>query len=182
MSDNPSVSGSPSSGPAEEPPIEEPGVAGRLLLNPQGPGRASLAERIRREAIGLAILVAVGLVFLAELAWYPYEANASPSLPGAIVLVGWPLFLVGAGVLGYRLDGARGSFVLGLVAAVGAVVGNVVAAAIAGQPFLEVAEGEWIGEAYLAAGLLIVLGGFLGLIGGGIMALIRDTPRRPAHS
>jgi hypothetical protein len=80
------------------------------------------------------------------------------------------------------VDRARGSFVLGLAAAGGAMVGNVVAAAIAGQPFLEVGEGEWIGEAYLAAGLLIVLGGFLGLLGGRIMALIRDTARRPAHS
>lgn len=147
----------------------------------EGPGRVSLVERVRREAIGLAVLVVVGLVFLAVLAAYPYEPNTNALLPGAITLVGWPLLLVGAGVLGYRQDRARGSFIAGLVAAVIAMVGMGVALVIAGQTLFQVGEGEWIGEAWLVVGLAIVGGGFFGLLGGGITAMVGGLPRRRAH-
>lgn len=148
---------------------------------PAGSTGGGLVRRMRREAVGLAVLVVVGLVFLAVLAWYPREPNTDALLPGAIILVGWPLFLVGAGVVGYRLDRGRGSFVGGLVAAAVAMVGMGVALAMAGQPLLRVGEGEWIGEAWLAAGLAIVGGGFLGLLGGGIAALAGGASHRNAH-
>ena len=157
-------------------------TAGREAAGREAPAPVRLGERIRREAIGLALLVAVGLVFLVLLALYPWAQDHRSPIPPAILLIGWPLFLVSAGVLGYRLDRARGSFVAGLVAAVVAMVGTAVATTMAGQPFLEVGEGEWIGEDYLLAGLMVVVGGFLGLVGGGIAALVRDGAHRPAHS
>ncbi len=147
----------------------------------EGRFRVSLRERVRREWIGLAALVAVGLVFLAVLAAYPYEPNIDALLPDAIILAGWPLLLVGAGVLGYREDRARGSFITGLVAAAIAMVGMGVALAIAGQTLFQVGEGEWIGEAWLVVGLAIVVGGFFGLLGGGITAMIGRLPRLLAH-
>lgn len=147
----------------------------------EGPGRVSLHERVRREWIGLAALVAVALVFLAVLGAYPYEPNTDALLPDAIILVGWPLLLVGAGVLGYREDRARGSFITGLVAAAIAMAGMGVALAIAGQTLFQVGEGEWIGEAWLVVGLAIVGGGFFGLLGGGITAMIGGLPRRLTH-
>jgi len=157
--------------------------AGQQRGGAEGLGRVSLGERVRREAIGLAALVVVGLVFAAVVASYPNgtDLTSNQPVPGAIMLAGFPLLLVGAGVVGYRLDRARGSFVAGLVAAVVAMVGTGVAAAIAGWPFLQVGEGEWIGEAYLVAGLAIVAGGFFGLLGGGIVALIRGLAHRLAH-
>jgi hypothetical protein len=138
------------------------------------PGRVSLVERLRREAIGLAVLVVVGLVFVAVVASYPegLDPTSNQAIPAAILVVGFPLLLAGAGVLGYREDRARGSFVAGLVAAVVAMVGILIAATITGQQVLQVGEGEWIGEAFLAAGLAIVGGGLFGILGGGITALV----------
>ena len=153
----------------------EPSEPGRTREGAGGPGRVSLAERVRREAIGLAVLVAVGLVFVVVMA--SYESWTDTALAGAlsraILLAGFPLLLVGAGVLGYREDRARGAFVAGLAAAVLACAGLEVAVKTTGQTLFKVGEGEWIGEAYLAVGLLIVGGGFFGLLGGGLMALIR---------
>lgn len=155
----------------------EPG----LDVEPAGAGGSGLGARVRREAIGLAALAAIGLVFFAVMTLYPYEPGTSVLLPGAILLAGWPLLLVGAGVIGYRVDRTRGSFVAGLAAALVAVVGTGVATAIAGQPFLEVGEAEWIGEAYLAAGLAIVGGGFVGLLGGGVASLFAGPWQRRVH-
>ncbi len=159
----------------------EPSEAGPQGEGAEGPARISRIERVRREIIGLAALVVVGLVLLAVLASYPYQPNTRALLPDAIIFAGWPLLLVGAGVVGYRLDRARGSFVAGLVAAVVGIVGIGVALTIAGQALFQVGEGEWIGEAFLAAGLMIVGGGFFGLLGGGIMALVGGLLRRLAH-
>lgn len=161
----------------------EPSEAGQQREGAEGSGRISLVERVRREAIGLAVLVVVGLVFAAVVASHPNgtDLTSNQALPAAILVAGFPLLLVGAGVLGYREGRARGSFVAGLVTAVVAVVGMDVALAIAGQTLFTVGEGEWIGEAYLAAGLAIVGGGFFGLLGGGLMALIGGLSRRPAH-
>ena len=50
-----------------------------------------------------------------------------------------------------------------------------------GQTLFKVGEGEWIGEVYLAAGLMIMAGGFFGLLGGGLMALIGRLSRPLAH-
>jgi hypothetical protein len=141
--------------------------------------RVGLVERARREAIGLVALGVVGLVFVAVMASYP--SSTTELLPNAILLGGFPLLLVGAGVLGYREDRARGSFVAGLVAAVVAILGIAVALAIVGRALLQVGEGEWIGEAGLAAGLAIVGGGFFGLLGGGITALLRGMRGGPHH-
>ena len=61
------------------------------------------------------------------------------------------------------------------------MMGIEVALVIAGRTLFQVGEGEWIGEAWLAAGLAIVGGGFFGLLGGGIMALIRARSRGEPH-
>ena len=135
--------------------------------------RVGLVERARREAVGLVALGLVGLVFVAVMASYP--SDTTEFLPNAVLLAGFPLLLVGAGSLGYREDRARGSFVTGLLAGVVALLGIAVALAIAGRALLQVGEGEWIGEAGLAAGLAIVGGGFFGLLGGGITALARGA-------
>lgn len=108
---------------------------------------------------------------------YPDASNTNAPLPAAILVGGFPLLLVGAGVLGYREDRARGSFIAGLVAAVIAIAGIAVALATGGQTLFPLGEGEWIGEAYLALGLAVLGGGFFGLLGGGVTALVRGRPR-----
>jgi hypothetical protein len=143
--------------------------------------RLGFLDRVRREAIGTALLVVVGLVFAAVLASYAEGLGSDQPVPRAIFLVGFPLLLVGAGVLGYREDRARGSFIAGLVAAVVALGGIEVAQRIVGQTLFKVGEAEWIGEAFLVVGLMIVGGGFFGLFGGGIASLIDGLPRRHAH-
>ncbi len=157
----------------------QPSKTGRQREAAEPRARVGFVERARREAIGLVALGVVGLVFVAVMASYPSSTNEL--LPNAILLAGFPLLLVGAGVLGYREDQARGSFVAGLVAAVVAILGIAVALAIAGRALLQVGEGEWFGEAGLAAGPAIVGGGFFGLLGGGITALVRGTRGSSHH-
>jgi hypothetical protein len=161
----------------------EPSEAGRRREGAEGTGRVSLAEHVRQEAIGLAVLVLVGLVLVGLVASYPNgtDLTTNQAVPATILVAGFPLLLVGAGVLGYREDRARGSFVAGLMSAAVAVVGIEVALKITGQTLFKVGEGEWIGEAYLVAGLAIVAGGFFGLVGGGVAALFGGLSRRPAH-
>lgn len=146
---------------------------------PEGAGRVSLAERVRREAIGLTVLLVVGFVFAAVLASYPDGVGSDQPVPAAILILGFPVLLLGAGALGYREDGVRGSFVAGLVAAAVSMFGIGVALEFAGQTSFRVGEGEWAGEAWLAVGLAILGGGFFGLFGGGITAMIG---RRFDHS
>lgn len=155
----------------------EPAEAGRKPEVAGGPGRVSLVERVRREAIGVTALVVIGLVFAAVVASHPEgtDLTTGQALPAAILVAGFPLLLVGAGVLGYREGRARGSFVAGLVAAAVAVVAIEVALKIAGQTLFKVGEEEWIGEAYLVVGLMIVGGGFFGLLGGAVAALARGA-------
>lgn len=147
------------------------------------PARVSLVERVRREAIGIAVLAVVGLAFAAVVASYQggTDLTSNAPVPAAILVGGFPLLLVGAGVLGYREGRARGSFISGLVAAAVAILGIAVALAIAGRALLQVGEGEWIGETSLAACLAIVGGGFFGLLGGGITALVRGTRGSSHH-
>jgi hypothetical protein len=154
------------------------------LLPTAGVGAApvGLIGRLRREAIGIGILGVIGLVFLAILALYPYQPQIQAVLPDAIIYAGFPLLLVGAGVLGYREDGARGAFIAGLGTAVVALTAMVGALLIAGQPVLQVGEGEWIGELFLVAGLMIIGGGFFGLLGGGIDAVLAGLVRRGTHA
>lgn len=144
-------------------------------------GAAGLGRRVRREALGIAVLMVVELVFLSVMASYP--SDTTELLPNAVLLGGSPLLLVGAGVLGYREDRVRGSFVVGFAAAVVAIAGMAFALAVTGHDVIRVGEGEWIGEAFRAAGLAIVGGGFLGLLGGGVAALLGarpgGTPRDP---
>jgi len=164
--------------PDREPEPPEPG-AKRVGAGGRGPGRISLVERVMREAVGLAVLVVVGLVFvlLALSASYPAAPGQTFAVPEWL-LVGWPLLLVGAGVLGYREGRARGAFVAGLVAAVVAIASILIPPMITGHEAIQAAPGEGIVEVWLAVGLMIVGGGFFGLLGGGITALIGSRPRR----
>lgn len=161
------------------PGVSEAGVEVEGAVEPM---RVGLVERARREAVGIALLVAVGAVFAVVFASNPDGAGSNWLGARAVFFVGFPLLLVGAGVLGYREDRARGSFVAGLVAAVVAVVGIEIALRSVGQTLFTVGEAEWIGEAYLAGGLMIVGGGFFGLFGGGFMALIGGRSHRLGHS
>ena len=191
MAANPSVSGPPLTdadracvhcgkvvNPDREPEPPEPGAKRE---GAGSPGRISLVEGARRDAVGLAVLV-VGLVFvvLALSASYPAQAGQTFAVPEWL-FVGWPLLLVGAGVLGYREDRACGAFVAGLVAAVVAIASILIPPMITGHEAIQAAPGEGIVEVWLAVGLMIVGGGFLGLLGGGITALIGSLPRRVGH-
>ena len=189
MAANPSVSNPPSTdadrvcvhcgkvvNPDREPEPSEPGAKRE---GAGSPGRISLVEGARRDAVGLAVLVVVGLVFvvLALSASYPAQAGQTFAVPEWL-FVGWPLLLVGAGVLGYREGRARGAFVAGLVAAVVAIASILIPPMITGHEAIQAAPGEGIVEVWLAVGLMIVGGGFFGLLGGGITALIGSRPRR----
>lgn len=159
-----------------------PSEAGRKVEGTGRPGHVGAVERVRREAVGLAVLVAVGFLFfvLAVMASYAEQPGGTFTAPDWL-LAGWPLLLVGAGVLGYREDRARGSFIAGLVAAVVAIGSMLIAPMITGHEALQAAPGEGIGEVWLVIGLMVVGGGLFGLLGGGILALVGGLSRRRAH-
>ncbi len=160
----------------------EPSERGLIRPATEGSGPGGLVAGVRREAVGLAVLLAAGLLFFvfSVVAEYPDQPGRAFTVPDWL-LAGWPLLLIGAGVLGYREDRVRGSFIAGLVAAVVAIGSILIALMIAGREGPRAAPGEGIGEVWLVIGLMIVGGGFFGLLGGGIMALIDGLSRGHAR-
>ena len=160
----------------------EPSERGLIRPATEGPGPGGLVAGIRREAVGLAVLLAAGLLFFvfSVVAEHPDQPGRAFTVPDWL-LAGWPLLLIGAGVLGYREDRVRGSFIAGRVAAVVAIGSMLIAPRITGHEGLQAAPGEGIGEVWLVIGLMIVGGGFFGLLGGGIMALIEGLSRGHAR-
>ncbi len=146
----------------------EPSERGLIRPATEGPGPGGLVA-------GVLLFFVCSVV-----AEYPDQPGRAFTVPDWL-LVGWPLLLIGAGVLGYREDRARGSFVAGLVAAVVAIGSMLIAPMITGHEGLQAAPGEGIGEVWLVIGIMIVGGGFFGLLGGGIMALIDGLSRGHAR-